>query len=99
MTDKKPTIDFKDTIYYKEYVSMIDSYSIKIIKNIISQQWIDNEHKYTRWDVLKEVLKFVNGEMKEFKELETLNPNRKIQEQEDIQRLVDEQAKSLWIIN
>jgi hypothetical protein len=33
--------------------------------------------------------------MKDFKELETLNPNRKIQEQEDIQRLVDEQAKSL----
>lgn len=94
----KPTRDFKDTEYYKQYVDMINSYKNKLIISIVTQQGIDNEQKYTWWDVLKEVLKFVDWNMKEFKDLDSLNPNREQTDKDELQRYVDEQAKNLWII-
>jgi hypothetical protein len=97
MEKKTPTRDFKDTDYYEQYVEMINSYNTKLITSILSQQWIDNDQKYTRWDVLKEVLKFVNGDMKEFKDLKQLNPNREMLDEDEIKKLVEEQARNLGI--
>lgn len=98
MEEKRtPTRDFKDTDYYKQYVEMINSYNTKIITTILSQQWIDNDQKYTRWDVLKEVLKFINWEMKEFKDLKQLNPNRELLAEDELKKMVEEQARNLGI--
>lgn len=86
--------DFKDTPYYEYYVNMIDEYSIKIITSIIEMQWIDNEVKYTRWDVLKETMKFINWDLKEFKDLDIVNPSRKEIEKEQMKEAIERQTKA-----
>jgi len=93
----KATRDFKDTPYYEEYKKMINEYKIKTITSIISQQGIDNEQRYTWWDVLKEVLKFISWDMSNFQELSSLNPNRDMMNKEEIEKYIKEQAKSLGI--
>ena len=98
MEEKKtPTRDFKDTEYYEQYKKMISEYKNKVIVSILSQNWIDNEQKYTRWDVLKEVLKFINWDMSSFQDLSSLNPNRDIMNKEEIESYIKEQAKNLGI--
>lgn len=96
---KTPTRDFKDTEYYEKYKAMITQYRNKIITSIITQIGIDNEQKYTWWDVLKEILKFVEWDMMMFKDLKELNPNRDIMNKEQIEKYVEEQAKNLGIMN
>lgn len=91
--------DFKDTPYYKYYGDMIDEYSIKIINSIITQQGIDTEKKYTRWDVLKEVWKFINKELREFKDLDVINPNNEEVEKNELNNLLEEQAKKMLGMN
>jgi hypothetical protein len=76
---------------------MIDEYKNKTIVSILKQQWIDNEQKYTWWDVLKEVLKFISWDMSNFQELSSLNPNRETMNKEEIERYVREQWKNLGI--
>jgi hypothetical protein len=76
---------------------MISEYKNKVIVSILSQNWIDNEQKYTRWDVLKEVLKFINWDMSSFQDLSSLNPNRDIMNKEEIESYIKEQAKNLGI--
>ena len=83
--------------YTMESMIMINEYKNKVITGIITQQGIENEQKYTRWDVLKEVLKFIDWDMKHFKDLAVLNPNRDLMNKEEIERYVKEQAKNLWI--
>lgn len=94
---KTPTRDFKDTEYYEQYKKMINEYKNKVIISILSQSWIDNELKYTRWDVLKEVLKFINWDMSDFQDLSSLNPNRDMMNKEEIESYIKEQAKNLGI--
>lgn len=95
---KTPTRDFKDTEYYEKYKGMIKKYRNKIITSIITQQGIDNEQKYTWWDVLKEVLKFVEWDMMMFQDLKEINPNREIMDKEQIEKYIEEEAKNLGIM-
>lgn len=98
MEEKKtPTRDFKDTEYYEQYKKMINQYKNKVIVSILTQSWIDNEKKYTRWDVLKEVLKFINWEMSDFQELSSLNPNRDMMNKEELENIIKEQVENLGI--
>lgn len=98
MEEKKtPTRDFKDTEYYEQYKKMINQYKNKVIVSILTQSWIDNEKKYTRWDVLKEVLKFISWEMSDFQELSSLNPNRDMMNKEELENIIKEQAENLGI--
>lgn len=96
---KIPIRDFKDTPYYEIYKDMIKKYRNKIITSIITQQWIDNENKYTRWDVLKEVLKFIEWDMMMFQDIKELNPNREQLDKEKIEKYVEEEARNLGIMN
>ncbi len=98
MEEKKtPTRDFKDTEYYEQYKKMINQYKNKVIVSILTQSWIDNEKKYTRWDVLKEVLKFISWEMSDFQELSSLNPNRDMMNKEELENIIKEQVENLGI--
>jgi len=49
--------------------------------------------------VLKEVWKFINIEMREFKDLDVLNPSRSIQDEEETKKLMEEQTKAYLGIN
>jgi len=91
--------DFKDTPYYEYYWKMIDEYWVKIVKCIVEQQWIDNEKKYTRWDVLKEVLRFINGDLREFRDLEVINPSRWEMEENEMKEAIERQAKAYLGMN
>jgi len=93
MADLK-VMDFKDTEYYKQYVAMIDEYWVKIVRSIVESQWIDTEEKFTRWDVLRETLKFVNWELRDFKDLDVVNPSRTEIEEEKIKDATERQAKA-----
>lgn len=94
MVNIKELKDFKDTPYYKYYTDMINEYWIKVIRSIVDQQWIDTEKKYTRWDVLRETLKFINTDLKDFKDLEIINPSRTEIEKQEMDEAVKEQTKS-----
>jgi len=98
-TKIKELKDFRDTPYYEYYTKTIDEYWSKIVKSIVEQQWIDNEVKYTRWDVLKEALKFINWDLREFKDLDVVNPSRNEIEQEEMKEAVERQAKAYLGIN
>jgi hypothetical protein len=94
MVNIKELKDFKDTPYYKYYTDMINEYWVKVIRSIVDQQWIDTEKKYTRWDVLRETLKFINTDLKDFKDLEIINPSRTEIEKQEMDEAVKEQTKS-----
>ena len=89
--------DFKDTEYYEYYEKVINNYCAKIINSIMQTQW-QNDIKYSWNDVLKEVYKFVNWELRDFKDDIDINQYR---EEEDVgkeKELIREQAKQLlWI--
>lgn len=95
LKELKELKDFKTTPYYKYYTEMVDDYSIKIINSIITQQWIDAEKKYTRWDVLKEVRKFINTDLRQFKDLDVINPNKEEEEKKKLEDLLQKQAKQI----
>lgn len=93
MAKKEKHIPFRDLIdtpYYDLYLKMINSYSKNIIKSILSNQ--TNEVKYTWNDVLKEVFKFVNGDLRKFPETFDVNPNRELLEQEEYDEAVKKQT-------
>lgn len=94
MVNIKELKDFKDTPYYQYYTDMINEYWVKVIRSIVDQQWIDTEKKYTRWDVLRETLKFINTDLKDFKDLEIINPSRTEIEKQEMDEAVKEQTKS-----
>lgn len=87
--------DFRTSEYYKFYSDMVNEYCVKTIKSIVESQWIDNEVKYTRWDVLKELLKFLNWDLREFKDLDITNPSRVYIEEKEMKEDVERQAKQL----
>jgi hypothetical protein len=84
-------VDFKDTPYYKFYEKKINDYNELIIKSILLSN--DNEIKYSWNDVLKEVFKFINWELKDFKDCTDINPNNTDRKKKLYERLVEEQAK------
>jgi len=94
MADIKEIKDFKETPYYNYYTDMINEYWVKVIRSIIDQQWIDTDKKYTRWDVLRETLKFINTDLRNFKDLEIINPSRTEIEKHDMEEAIKEQTKS-----
>lgn len=99
LKELKELKDFNTTPYYKYYTEMVDDYSIKIINSIITQQWIDTEKKYTRWDVLKEVRKFINSDVRQFKDLDVVNPNKEEKEKQELDNLLHEQSKKILGMN
>lgn len=82
--------DFKTTPYYKYYTEMVDEYCKLIVDRIMSQQWIDFDKKYSWNDVLREVYKFVNNDLREFKDLDLINPSTKELEDEKERKLIEE---------
>jgi hypothetical protein len=94
MVDIKELKDFKDTPYYKYYTDMIDEYWVKIVKSIVEKQWIDTDEKFTRADVLRETLKFVNWDLREFKDLEIVNPSRTEIMEQEIKDATERQVKA-----
>lgn len=91
--------DFTGTPYYQLYKKRIQEYSDKIVKSIVEMQWIDNEVKFTRWDVLKEVYKFVNKELVEFPDDIDLNPTQERERQFRIEKAIEEQSKQMVGMN
>lgn len=91
--------DFKDTPYYEYYSKRIDEYWIQLIRSVMDSQWIDTDKKFSRADVLKEVYKFVNGELREFKDELDMNPNAERVQKAVEDELIKNQAKQLLGMN
>ena len=90
--------DFISSEYYHLYKKRIDDYSMLIVKSIVESQWIDNDKTFTWWDVLKEVLKFVNWKLNEFPEAEDLNPTHTNYEDAKLNQSIEEASRAyLWI--
>jgi len=85
--------DFKTSEYYEHYCKTIESYGIDLIKEILENN--NNEVKYTWNDVLKMVFRFVNGDLKDFKDKVDLNPITEERDKEEEERLIEEQAIQL----
>jgi hypothetical protein len=87
--------DFISTPYYELYNKRINDYCVKVIKSTMQSQGIDDEKKYTWGDVLKEVYKFVNVELRKFPNDLDLNPTRTRTSQEQLDKAIEEQAKQM----
>jgi len=99
MAKIKELKDFRYTPYYKYYNKTIDEYCIQIIESTMIEQWTDQDKKYTRSDVLKEVYKFVNRELRDFKDKIEINPSTEEVNYEEEKRMIREQAKQLLGMN
>ena len=95
MVKLKEFKDFRNTPYYKYYEKRIDEYCMIIINNILKTQWTDNNKIYNYNDVMKEVLKFVNGDLRQFKDDLDINPNQEDKEKQEADKFIEEQAKLL----
>lgn len=91
----KEVKDFKSTPYYEYYSKVIDWYCEKIIKSQMLTQWKEFDKKYSWNDVLKEVFKFANEELREFKDELNINPTRDEQLLKEENELIEKQINIL----
>ena len=84
--------DFRDSVYYDTYSKVLDNHCIKIINSVMQEQ--SNEVKYSWNDVMKEVFKFINTDLREFKDSIDVNPNREQLEAKEMNDLVKEYYKN-----
>lgn len=66
--------DFKSTPYYEYYGKQIDEYCRQLLVEQMRTQWVEFDKKYSWNDVLKEVFKFINGDLRDFKDSLDMNP-------------------------
>jgi hypothetical protein len=97
MVKVKGLLDFKKTDYYDYYTKVIDDYSISIIEQVMSNN--NNDIKYSWNDVLKLVYKFINSELRDFKDNVEINPEINKLEQKTEQEYLEQQAKEMLGMN
>ncbi len=88
-----PFKDLKDTPYYDVYLKMINTYSQNIIEEVMRNQ--NNDIKYTWNDVLKQVFKFINGDLKKFPDRFDVNPSRELLEKQELDEITRQQTIQL----
>jgi hypothetical protein len=91
--------DFRDSVYYDTYSKVLDEYSIKLIKESMLERWTDDDKRFNWNDVLKEVFKFINTDLKEFKDSIDVNPNRDEIAKQKLEKMLKIQAKQMLGIN